>query len=178
MWTAILAFIELLRSVGPGVAKSIIGNKEARDEAQAKLETAKATAEQARFEAYGVEDAERQKAYAKEFRETGRTWFDVFVDGINRLCRPTFTFGTLAWFVYAVIDPEQFNRSAVALQAMPQEGWILASGITSFWFTSRVFEKIAARSAAPAVADVAVKELDVDDAPRNKTIAEWRQLAS
>ena len=47
-----------------------------------------------------------QQALVEEARSTIRRtdFFTVFVEGINRLVRPTFSYGTVAFFVWACAD--------------------------------------------------------------------------
>lgn len=77
-----------------------------------------------------------------ETPKTGRTWWDSFVDGLNRLVRPVFTFGTLWMFVYCVADPQGFALAMASLDLMPQEGWYLVGAIIGFWFTGKFVGQI------------------------------------
>ena len=66
----------------------------------------------------------------------GRTRWDSFVDGLNRLVRPTFTFGVIYLFWLAVQDPREFSIVMTALQLVPMELWTLLGLIVGFWFGS------------------------------------------
>lgn len=94
-----------------------------------------AEAESARFHAA---DLEVLKQFAAEFREqAGRTRWDSFVDGVNRLPRPLITLGVLGLFVFAPLDPVRFLQVADAYARMPGGYWALLSIIVAFYFGSR-----------------------------------------
>lgn len=106
------------------ITKTIFGSKEARDT-------------QAHDEQMSV-----MQAFAAEFlpREN-RTWWDSFVDGLNRLPRPVMTFGVIALFWYCVEEPAEFAASMTALKLMPAEGWGIMATIVVFWFGGKFLEK-------------------------------------
>lgn len=79
--------------------------------------------------------------FAQEFGHS-KTWWDSFVDGLNRLPRPVMTFGVIWLFYYCVSDPSGFERSAQALTAMPYEGWVALWMIIGFWFGTKAVEKL------------------------------------
>lgn len=64
-------------------------------------------------------------------------WFDRMVNGLNRLPRPMLAFGTLGLFIYAMIDPVQFARRMVGLNAVPEPLWWLLGAIVAFYFGAR-----------------------------------------
>lgn len=72
-----------------------------------------------------------------------RDFFTVFVDGLNRLVRPTFSYGTIAFFVWAVFDPIQFTISMQALSLVPDFMYGIFLTIIGFWFGGRIVEKYA-----------------------------------
>lgn len=80
--------------------------------------------------------------------------FDRFVNGLNRLPRPMLALGTLALFVYAMIDPAGFAARMVGLNAAPEPLWWLLGAIVGFYFGAREFHYSRARAAAgnPAAA--------------------------
>lgn len=83
-----------------------------------------------------------QGAFAAEFApRENRTWWDSFVDGLNRLPRPIMTFGTIALFAWAVMDPAEFIGSMVALSAVPGMLWTIFLTIIGFWFGGRIIDK-------------------------------------
>lgn len=84
-----------------------------------------------------------QKAFAAEWAPRGnRTWFDSAVDGINRLVRPTFSFGVVGLFVFCIQSPAEFGAAMAALALMPTYGWALMLTVTGFWFGGRFLEKL------------------------------------
>lgn len=63
-----------------------------------------------------------------------RTWWDSLIDGINRLVRPGFTFGTIYLFALAIVRPIEFHAAMQALAAVPDPLWIILGTIVVFWF--------------------------------------------
>jgi hypothetical protein len=113
----------ILGSVGD-VAKVFVGSKQERDKAIA--EEMKAL----------------QESYKAELLTPERIgYWASFVDGLNRLVRPFFTFGTIALFIWAVVDTVAFTQSMVALQAVPDALWYLIYTIVGFWFGGRLLER-------------------------------------
>lgn len=86
-----------------------------------------------------------QEALVEEARSTMRRtdFFTVFVEGINRLVRPTFSYGTVAFFVWAVYDPINFTISMQALALVPDFMYGIFLTIVGFWFGGRIVEKYA-----------------------------------
>ncbi len=77
--------------------------------------------------------------FSSEFRNIqGRTRWDSFVDGLNRLPRPLITLGILGMFVLAPYDPVRFLEIATAYQVMPAGFWGLLSIIIAFYFGGRM----------------------------------------
>lgn len=110
--------IQYLPFIG-SLVSSFFGSKEKRDQYQADARTAV------------------YSQFAAEFGH-GKTWWDSIVDGLNRLPRPFMTFGTIYLFYLCWHDPEKFIEGAVALQAMPQEGWYVLGAIVTFWFAAKL----------------------------------------
>ena len=82
------------------------------------------------------------QAHAAEFRAMdGRTWWDSLVDGLNRLPRPIMTFGTIALFAWAAMDPEEFAVAMVGFGAIPEAMWWILGAIVSFWFGGKIIQK-------------------------------------
>ena len=77
--------------------------------------------------------------FSAEFHDRkNRTWWDSFVDGLNRLPRPLLTIGIVSMFVLAPVDPERFLLIAKAYELMPDGYWMLLSIIVSFYFGGRM----------------------------------------
>ena len=86
-----------------------------------------------------------QEALVEEARSSMRRtdFFTVFVEGMNRLVRPTFSYGTIAFFTWAVYDPINFTVSMQALSLVPDFMYGIFLTIVGFWFGGRIVEKYA-----------------------------------
>jgi hypothetical protein len=116
----------IFRGIG-GVVGKIFGSKEQRDK-----------------------DASEEVQLSKEimlaeYRASAnrRDFFTVFVDGLNRLVRPTFSYGIIAFFAWVVVDPVQFTVSMQALALVPDFMYGIFLTIIGFWFGGRIVEKYA-----------------------------------
>jgi hypothetical protein len=86
----------------------------------------------------------QQIAVAEAMGAARRTdFFTAFVDGLNRLIRPTFSYGVIAYFVWATVDPVGFSVSMQALALIPNFMYGIFLSIVSFWFGGRILEKYA-----------------------------------
>ena len=112
---SILAGIPLVGDI----IKTVFGSKQERDKQDADANAATHT------------------QFAAEFGHT-KNWFDSMVDGLNRLPRPVFAFGTIYLFVLCWIDPVAFAKGAVNLELMPQEAWWILGTIVVFFFGGRL----------------------------------------
>lgn len=84
-----------------------------------------------------------QSQFAREFESQNRTsWFDRFIDGINRIPRPLMAFGVLGMFVAAMIDPTWFASRMVGIALVPEPLWWLLSAIVAFYFGGRHQAKV------------------------------------
>ncbi|MDO5614271.1 MAG: holin family protein [Paracoccus sp. (in: a-proteobacteria)] len=72
-----------------------------------------------------------------EFAHAPQTWFDSFVNGLNRLPRPGMTVGVLGLFTYAMVDPVGFSLRMEGLAEVPEPLWWLLGAIVSFYFGAR-----------------------------------------
>lgn len=80
--------------------------------------------------------------YASEFRKIeNRTWFDAFVDGMNRLVRPTIAFGVIGLFAHAFADPISFTEAMTGVTIIPTEMWYVLGAIIGFYFGARELQK-------------------------------------
>ncbi|MGP3723663.1 holin family protein [Cereibacter sphaeroides] len=93
---------------------------------------------------------EALQQYSEEFANPGNGWFDRFVNGVNRLPRPMLAFGTLALFIFAMVDPESFGRRMSGLALVPDPLWWLLAAIVGFYFGSREAHYFRARPVGPA----------------------------
>ncbi|UWQ85207.1 holin family protein [Leisingera caerulea] len=139
---------------------------------------------------------------AAEFQYGGKSRFDRFMDGVNRLPRPLLALGTLALIGASLSDPVWFAARMQGLALVPEPLWWLLGVIVSFYFGARhqvksqefqqglaasmarvpeVAENIAAlerlRADAPAVADTstdAAARLDATAAENNPALEAWK----
>ena len=89
--------------------------------------------------ALSAQDLASLEQFAAEFQpRTNRTWWDSFIDGLNRVPRPLITLGVLAFFVLAPLDPLRFAQIARAYELMPDGFWALLSIIVAFYFGGRM----------------------------------------
>ncbi len=127
----ILGLGQAARHVGEavgGVAEVFVGNRADRD-----------AAEHAQFIA-------ALGQFSEEFRNPNVTWFDRFVNGLNRLPRPMLAVGTLGLFVYAMVDPAGFAERMQGLAYVPEPLWWLLGAVVSFYFGARELHHYRGRS--------------------------------
>jgi hypothetical protein len=107
-------------------------------------------AEQANFH---NEQSDIQQGYQTEFlAPEKKNWFNAFVDGANRLVRPFFTYGIIALFTWASIDPISFVQTIQALAVIPELMWYIFLTIVAFWFGGRILEKAPAKITSAEIA--------------------------
>ena len=143
------------------------------------------------------EQMQIQKGYQAEFLAPEKHgWFNQLVDGANRLVRPLFTYGIVALFVWACVDPVEFTMTVQALGVIPELLWYIMMTIIGFWFGGRLLEKAPMRvskkemAAAKTVAKEIAEERDLwedkyeqvdKDIPKtstNKVVAEWEMKSN
>ncbi|MCF3974586.1 holin family protein [Paracoccus salsus] len=85
-----------------------------------------------------------EQAYAHAITQLGREFevarpglFDGVVNGLNRLPRPLLAMGTMALFVYAMVEPVGFGLRMEGLQQVPEPLWWLLGAIVGFYFGAR-----------------------------------------
>lgn len=90
------------------------------------------------------------KEQASEFtyKVKNRTWWDGFVDGINRLPRPLFSFMVAGMFLWAVFDPARFSVSMRAIDTIPQSLWGIVALVLGFFFGGRLITSDIAKNGA------------------------------
>lgn len=89
--------------------------------------------------------AERSAAYraaalaqfGAEFAVPRQSWFDRFMDGLNRLPRPAMALGTIGLFVSAMTQPVWFAARMQGIALVPEPLWWLMGAIVSFYFGAR-----------------------------------------
>lgn len=74
--------------------------------------------------------------FGAEFRPA-RGWFDILIDGLNRLPRPLLAFGTIGLFIYAMVEPMGFARRMTGLALVPEPLWWLLGAVVGFYFGAR-----------------------------------------
>lgn len=74
---------------------------------------------------------------AAEFQYGGKSRFDRFMDGVNRLPRPLLALGTLALIAASLSDPVWFAARMQGLALVPEPLWWLLGVIVSFYFGAR-----------------------------------------
>lgn len=77
------------------------------------------------------------EAASEEYRNSGTSAFDRFVNGLNRLPRPLMALGTIGLFAFAMADPEAFSARMVGLADVPEPLWWLLGAIVGFYFGAR-----------------------------------------
>ncbi len=106
--------------------------------------------------ALSAQDLASLQQFAAEFQtRPNGTWWDSFIDGLNRLPRPQITLSVGAFFVLAPLDPLRFAQVARAYELMPDGFWALLSIIVAFYFGGRMRLKrqdMAVKGGALAVA--------------------------
>lgn len=75
--------------------------------------------------------------FRAEFAQVPSGFFDIFVNGLNRLPRPLLALGTVAMFVYAMWDPSGFAIRMQGLGHVPDPLWWLLGAVVSFYFGAR-----------------------------------------
>jgi len=126
-WLGTLLGQGLLREVG-GLARILIGDREARDAAIAQ-EQHSASAE-----------------LAAEFsRPAGNTVWHGFVDGLNRLPRPFVAFAVIGLLIYAPLDPIGFTLVMQAYAVVPEWLALLFAQIILLYFGGRMLDKWSGR---------------------------------
>ncbi|MGL5012377.1 MAG: holin family protein [Paracoccaceae bacterium] len=108
-----------------------------------------------------------------EYQLAPQGWFDRFVNGINRLPRPMLAFGTIGLFVYAMMDPENFARRMVWLNAVPEPLWWLLGAVVGFYFGAREAHYFRARPVTAGGASVA-EATTTPTQDENPALRDWQ----
>ncbi|MGZ3216424.1 holin family protein [Paracoccus sp. T5] len=124
--------------------------------------------------------------HGQEFAQPANGWFDGLVNGLNRLPRPLLALGTMALFIYAMIEPVGFGLRMEGLQAVPEPLWWLMGAIVGFYFGAREAhyfrhrvwpDRKATGDAASSPASATTPRpvvLPDDDFADNAALREWR----
>jgi hypothetical protein len=113
---------------GKDVAEVFVENKENKGKRTHKEKLADVTRDMASLQQFSDEFHIRKN----------RTWWDSFIDGLNRLPRPLITISILSFFVLAPMNPIMFLEIAKAYELMPAGYWALLSIIVGFYFGGRM----------------------------------------
>ena len=128
--------------------------------------------------ALSAQDLASLEQFAAGFQpRTNRTWWDSFIDGLNRVPRPLITLGVLAFFVLAPIDPLRFAQIARAYELMPDGFWALLSIIVAFYFGGRMQLKRQDMAVKGGALDVAREVLALQRAAREHGVAQPAEAA-
>jgi len=85
------------------------------------------------------QDMASLQQFSSEFHQRqNRSWWDSFIDGLNRLPRPLISIAVLSFFVIAPLYPQKFLEIAKAYELMPPGYWGLLSVIIGFYFGGRM----------------------------------------
>lgn len=124
MWKLLFGGADkIIGSIG-GLVKTIFGDREAKDRYIHEQEMS-------------VQDSYQAEFMAPEKKH----WFNILVDGLNRLVRPLFTYSIVAMFIWAAVDPVEFTYYIQAIAIVPADMWIIIGTIILFWFGGRLIEK-------------------------------------
>lgn len=105
-----------------GIIKSVFGDKAAREAADAAYDTAASSQFAAEFQA-----------------RANRTWWDSFIDGVNRVPRPCFALAIIyVVFIWPARDMAGFVAYAQAISVVPEGFWYIAIGVVGFFFGGRM----------------------------------------
>ncbi|MBU3029305.1 holin family protein [Paracoccus marinaquae] len=123
-----------------------------------------------------------EEAYARAITQLGQEFqiaragfFDSLVNGLNRLPRPLLALGTMALFVYAMVEPVGFGLRMEGLQQVPEPLWWLLGAIVGFYFGAREahhFRNRAWPARAQALEAAPVASPD-DDFADNAALRDW-----
>jgi len=115
-------------------------------------------------------------AMGAEFSASGKTKFDSFINGLNRMPRPLLALGTVALFVFAMFDPAAFAQRMVGLNAVPEPLWWLLGAVVAFYFGAR--ETHYFRAARGASGQVVIPQAVLPSAPttlvENPALRDWQ----
>jgi len=118
--------------------------------------------------------------YGAEFQNANQSWFDSFINGINRLPRPIMALGTIGLFVFAMVNPAGFAGRMQGLAFVPDPLWWLLGAVVSFYFGAR--ELHYARGQTPKIpalvplANAKTSSPATTKAEDNPALSEWSNM--
>jgi len=111
---------------------------------------------------------------AAEFTLQPNGYFDSFVNGLNRLPRPTLALGTVGLFVYAMADPVGFSVRMQGLNTVPQPLWWLLGAIVSFYFGAREMHYKRQGKKPVLATGPSPGHVSLPDKTHNAAVSEWQ----
>lgn len=97
----------------------------------------RANAEASEVRGHDLDTAALSQFAAEFVARSQRTWWDSFVDGLNRLPRPLFTLGVVVIFIWSWRDPIMMAEVFGAWAIIPTPVWALITIIVTFFFGGR-----------------------------------------
>ena len=125
MWTWIFGAAKALLPSIKDVAEVFVGNRKDRERNEFDEQIA----------------IHKEQGDTFTYQVANRTYFDGFIDGINRLPRPLMTLGIIYLVILAVRDPSGFSVAMKALETVPVWLSTIITIIIVFWFGSRAIAK-------------------------------------
>lgn len=122
--------------------------------------------------------------YGAEFSSSNVGWFNSFINGINRLPRPTMALGTVGLFAFAMADPDGFSTRMQGLAYVPDPLWWLLGAVVSFYFGARELHYARGATTPMIIPGVAANETSAPTTvsaaafPENAALSEWAALKS
>ncbi len=113
---------------------------------------------------------------ASEYRLPANGWFDQFVNGLNRLPRPTLELSTVWLFACAMKDPIGFTHRMNGLDAIPDPLWWLLGAIVSFYFGARELHYSRRRGSIRTALPQALLPKQDQGRKSNAAVEEWHRL--
>lgn len=122
-----------------GIIKTVAGDK-TQQEANTHSEQDAAT------QAFAAEVAAQVRA--------NRTWWDSFIDGLNRLPRPAMVFAVIALFAYCFHDPAGFSVRMQAFALVPEWLALVLAQVILLYFGGRMLDNWPGKLSGPNKAQV------------------------
>jgi hypothetical protein len=116
--------------------------------------------------------------FAQEFKRGRGTWFNNFVDGLNRLPRPILALGTVGLFTFSMVDPIAFSARMNGLDTVPRELWWLLGAIVSFYFGARELHHVRKSKPRRKPKPMQLLQAPIINADTNPAVADWLNTRS